>query len=333
MRTALITGISGQDGYYLAKLLLEKGYSVHGLTRKLTRNPAPGGTNVHAVDLRDLRAVREVVKLTKPDEIYHLSAPSHVGASFDAPEVYLEHIGTTTLNLLEVLRRDWSGAKLFNASSSEVFAGNQSQTVSETSALIPESPYGCSKAYALMTARVYREAHNLFVSSGLLFNHESERRPATFVTQKIALAAKQISRGKLKEIELGNLEAKRDWGWAPEFMEGIWRSLQLDEATDFVYASGRLTTVREFVTAAFSACGLEIRFEGAGQSEQGYNVATGEVIVTVNPEFFRPTDSNQAVADPSKARSLLGWQAATSGVRVAERLVRGHQPEKIDGSS
>ena len=331
MKRALISGITGQDGSYLAELLIEKGYSVHGLVRRssqfnrtriehLRREGKP--LELHYADLSDQTTLRRIITKIQPHEFYHLAGQSHVGLSFEIPESTVTETAVATLSLLEICRDLEFAPRFFHAASSELFGVPDHFPQTEDTPFRPVNPYGCAKAFAANLCRVYREAHGMFVVNGILYNHESPRRGESFVTRKIASTVARIQSGSDEILELGNLDSERDWGYAPEYVEGMWRTLQHSVADDFVFATGVSTTVREFAQAAFLEAGIHLGFQGQGENETATDRATGRVLLRVNPKFFRRVDSHRLVGDPSKAQRLLGWSPLTSGKSVAQLLTR-----------
>lgn len=318
MKTAFITGITGQDGSYLAELLLEKGYKVHGLKRRsssfntgriehLLDNPM---FVLHDGDLIDSTNLIRLVHEIQPDEIYNLAAQSHVKVSWDCPEFTAESDAVGTLRLLEAVRVNGleKKVKFYQASTSELFGLIQEPIQSEKTPFYPRSPYGVAKIYSYWIVVNYRESFGMFACNGILFNHESPRRGETFVTRKITMAATRIYLGMQDKLSLGNLNAKRDWGHAKDYVEGMWRILQHDKPEDFVLATGTTTSIRDFVTMTFKELGIEIEWQGSGIEEKGINKATGKVVVDVDPQFFRPAEVDLLLGDSSKARTQLGWQ-------------------------
>jgi GDPmannose 4,6-dehydratase len=335
MPTALITGITGQDGSYLAELLLEKGYTVHGIVRRasmfnrsriehLRGDPALYGQRLFLdyADLHDATTLRRLIRRIRPDELYHLAGQSHVGLSFEIPESTCDDVARGTLTLLEICRDQDYPIRFFHASSSEVFGRPRAVPQTESTAFEPQSPYGCAKAFATHLCRVYREAHGLFVCSGLSYNHESPRRGENFVTRKITSSAARIKAGLQETLSLGNLSAERDWGYAQEYVEAMWLMLQQPAAADFVLATGQATTVREFTRAAFACLGMELAFEGAGSAEHARDTATGRVLVQVDPRVFRPAEPERLLGDPRHAASVLGWRARTTAAALAALMVQ-----------
>lgn len=318
MKTAFITGITGQDGSYLAELLLEKGYKVHGLKRRsssfntgriehLLDNPM---FVLHDGDLIDSTNLIRLVHEIQPDEIYNLAAQSHVKVSWDCPEFTAESDAVGTLRLLEAVRVNGleKKTKFYQASTSELFGLIQEPIQSEKTPFYPRSPYGVAKLYSYWIIVNYRESFGMFACNGILFNHESPRRGETFVTRKITMAATRISLGMQDKLSLGNLNAKRDWGHAKDYVEGMWRILQHDKPEDFVLATGTTTSIRDFVTMTFKELGIEIEWQGSGIEEKGINKATGKVVVDVDPQFFRPAEVELLLGDSTKARTQLGWK-------------------------
>ena len=330
-KIALISGITGQDGSYLAELLLEKDYEVHGLVRRSSqfnreriehlRNKGKS-LELHYADLHDQTTLRRIFTKVTPDEFYHLAGQSHVGLSFEIPESTVAETAIATLGLLEICRDLPYPPRFFHAASSEIFGVPDHFPQTEFTPFRPVNPYGCAKAFAANLCRVYREAHGMFVANGILYNHESPRRGESFVTRKIASTVARIAKGSGEVLELGNLDSERDWGWAPQFVDAIWRTLQRDRGGDYVLATGTSTTVREFAIAAFEEAGIHLHFSGVGKCETAVNTDTGTLLLRVNPKFFRPVDSHQLTGDPSHAESTLGWKADLSGKHVARLLTR-----------
>lgn len=326
MKKALITGITGQDGSFLAEFLLEKGYEVHGLLRRSSSfNTAriehlyldewvrdmknKRLVNLHYADMTDSSSLIRIIQMVQPDEIYNLAAQSHVKVSFDVPEYTAEVDAVGTLRLLEAVRILGLEKKcrIYQASTSELFGKVQEVPQKETTPFYPRSPYGVAKQYGFWITKNYREAYNMFAVNGILFNHESERRGENFVTRKITLAAARIAQGYQDKLYLGNLNSLRDWGYARDYVECMWLMLQHDTPEDFVIATGEYHSVREFCTIAFQEAGINLRWEGEGVNEKGIDIATGRVLVEVDPKFFRPTEVDQLLGDPTKAKTLLGW--------------------------
>lgn len=329
MKKAFITGTTGQDGSYLAELLLEKGYEVHGLVRR-TSTPSleriehllgDPRLHLHEGDLTDFSSLKRIITKVKPDEIYNLGAMSHVKVSFDVPETAAEINGVGTLRLLELLRQTCPDCKFYQASTSELFGKVAETPQSEITQFYPRSPYGVSKLFAYWSVVNYREAYNLFACNGILFNHESPRRGENFVTRKITLGIARISQGLQKDLVLGNLDSRRDWGYAKDFVEGMWRMLQQDTPDDFVLATGETSTVRSFVELGFNYVGRHLIWEGEGVNEVGRDAQSGEVLVSVSKEFFRPTEVDILCGNPIKAKTVLGWSATTSLEKLAAMMV------------
>ncbi len=339
---ALITGVTGQDGSYLAELLLEKGYEVHGIKRRASQfntdridhlytdpHAAEVRFFLHYGDLTDASNLIRIVQETRPDEIYNLAAQSHVQVSFDTPEYTANVDALGTLRLLEAIRiLDLTEkTRFYQASTSELYGKVQETPQTETTAFYPRSPYGVAKLYAYWITVNYREAYGIHASNGILFNHESPRRGETFVTRKITRAVARITLGLQEKTYLGNLDAERDWGHARDYVEGMWRILQRDTPDDYVLATGRTTTVRAFCEMAFAAGGIELAWEGSGEDEKGYNAATGQCVVEVDPRYYRPTEVDLLQGDAAKARETLGWTPDTPLERMAEEMVESDLAE------
>lgn len=317
MKTALITGVTGQDGSFLAELLLDKGYDVHGTIRRssvdfrerIAHLEGLPHFHLHYADLGDSMSIMQVVQKVRPDEIYNLAAQSHVQVSFDSPEFTADIDATGVLRVLEAIRL--SGLKdrcrIYQASTSELYGKVEEVPQNENTPFHPYSPYAIAKQYGFWIVKEYREAYGMFCCSGILFNHESERRGETFVTRKITLAAARIAQGKQDKLYLGNLDSLRDWGYAKDYVECMWLILQHPTPEDFVIATGEQHSVREFTELAFLNVGIKLRWEGRGENEKGIDQATGKVLVEVSPDFYRPTDVVNLWGDPSKARKELGW--------------------------
>ena len=330
---ALITGITGQDGSYLAELLLEKGYEVHGLVRRASTfnrgridhigvdHPHGNRLHLHYGDLSDSSSLVRVLMHTKPDEIYNLGAQSHVGISFDTPENTGDITGIGVVRLLEAIRTTGLRAKFYQASSSELFGKVQEVPQRETTPFYPRSPYACAKAYAFDITRNYREAYGLFAVNGILFNHESPRRGENFVTRKITLSLARILAKKQDVLLLGNLEAKRDWGYAKEFVEGMWRMMQADAPDDYILATGKTHTVREFLELCLAAARIRWTKEGEGESEC-YKDTKGQTIVAIDPRYKRPTEVDLLIGDASKAKKKLGWEPKTTLQELAHLMMQ-----------
>ena len=317
MKKALITGVTGQDGSYLAELLLEKEYEVHGIVRRASTEKKERidhlqgnrSFHLHYGDLTDSLSLVKIISKVEPDEIYNLAAQSHVAVSFEVPEYTADATGTGVIRLLEAIRICGLEKKcrFYQASTSELFGKVQEIPQSETTPFYPYSPYAAAKQYAYWVVRNYREGYGMFATNGILFNHESERRGETFVTRKITLAAAKIAAGVQDKLYLGNLDALRDWGYAKDYVECMWLMLQHNEPDDFVVATGEQYSVRDFCTRAFKRAGIELRWEGTGVEEKGVDVSTGKIVVEVSPEFFRPTDVVTLLGNPTKAKEKLGW--------------------------
>ncbi|RZJ83126.1 MAG: GDP-mannose 4,6-dehydratase [Massilia sp.] len=336
-RVALITGITGQDGAYLARLLLEKGYEVHGVKRRSSsfntgriediyqdpHVPDPRLT-LHYGDLTDSTNLIRIIQETRPDEIYNLAAQSHVQVSFETPEYTANADGIGTLRILEAIRILGleKTTRFYQASTSELYGKVQEVPQSETTPFYPRSPYAVAKMYAYWIVVNYREAYGIHASNGILFNHESPLRGETFVTRKITRAVAAIKLGKQERLYLGNMDAKRDWGHAKEYVEGMWRMLQQDEPDDYVLATGETVPVRQFVEWAFDEVGVRIEWRGEGIDEKGYDAATGTCLVEVDPRYFRPTEVDLLIGDPTKAREKLGWSHKTSAEELAREMVQ-----------
>lgn len=323
MRKALITGITGQDGSYLAELLLQKGYEVHGIIRRsssfntdriehLYHDPHEDGPNMtlHYGDLTDSSNLNRILEKIRPDEIYNLAAQSHVKVSFEVPEYTAEVDALGTLRLLDGIRESGLRCRFYQASTSELFGKVQEVPQTENTPFYPRSPYAAAKLYAYWIVKNYREAYNLFACNGILFNHESPRRGETFVTRKVTRAAAAISLGRQDCLYMGNIDAKRDWGFAGDYVEGMWRMLQADKAEDYVLATGRTASVREFIEMAFRRVNITIEWDGSGVEETGKNSTTGKIIIRIDPRYFRPTEVDLLIGDPSKAKRELGWEPA-----------------------
>ena len=315
MKKALITGITGQDGSYLAEFLLEKGYEVHGITRRASISNTARIDHIidkitlHDGDLSDSSSLIRIISMVQPDEIYNLAAQSHVQVSFDVPEYSGDVDALGVLRILEACRILGleKKTKVYQASTSELYGKVEEVPQRETTPFHPYSPYAVAKQYGFWITKEYREAYGMFAVNGILFNHESERRGENFVTRKITLAAGRIAEGLQDHLELGNMDSLRDWGYAKDYVECMWMILQHDTPEDFVIATGEQHTVRDFTEKAFAANGITIRWEGEGINEKGYDAETGKMLVCVNPQWFRPTDVDNLWGDPTKAKSVLGW--------------------------
>lgn len=337
MKKALITGITGQDGSYLAELLLEKGYEVHGIVRPsssirtariehLYNNDKilDKSLFLHHGDLTDTTNISTLIRDIEPDEVYNLAAQSHVRISFDLPELTAETDGLGTLTILEAIRKQGLADKIkfYQASTSELYGLVQETPQSETTPFYPRSPYGVAKLYSFWIIKNYREAYGMFACNGILFNHESERRGYNFVTRKITIGLSKIKHGQQEVLELGNLDAKRDWGYAPEYVEAMWRMLQQDMPEDFVIATGETHTVREFIEAACAELDIKLTWQGEGVDEVGVDTATGKTIIAISPRYFRPTEVDLLLGDASKAKDKLGWEASIKFSELAKRMTR-----------
>ena len=333
-KIALITGISGQDGSYLAEFLLEKGYEVHGLIRRhsienLDRLECLLHSSYHKVkfflhygDLSDSSNLIRLVAEIKPTEVYNLAAQSHVGISFEVPEYTAEVTGVGTIKLLEALRLYGGSCRFYQASTSELFGGlPETAPQSEKTPFYPKSPYGAAKLYSYWITVNYREAYQMYACNGILFNHESPRRGENFVTRKITLAIANILAGNQEKLSLGNMDAKRDWGFAGDYVKGMWMMLQQEKPDDYVLATGETHTVREFVQEAFAQVGIILRFEGDGINEKGYDAKTGKLLVDVNPEFYRPSEVEFLWGNPTKAESELGWMRETDFKKLVAMMM------------
>ena len=342
-KVALITGVTGQDGSFLAEFLIEKGYEVHGIIRRSSsfnteriehlyfeewvRDMKRGrALNLHYGDMTDSSSLIRIIQQTQPDEIYNLAAQSHVKVSFDVPEYTAETDATGTLRLLEAVRILGleKKTKIYQASTSELFGLVQEIPQRETTPFYPRSPYGVAKLYGFWITKNYRESYGMFAVNGILFNHESERRGETFVTRKITLAAARIAAGEQDKLYLGNLSALRDWGYARDYVECMWLMLQHDTPEDFVIATGEQHSVREFTERAFHEVGIDLRWEGEGVEERGIDIATGRVLVEVAPKYFRPAEVETLLGDPTKAKELLGWNPSKTSFEELVRIMVRH---------
>ena len=342
-KVALITGVTGQDGSFLAEFLIEKGYEVHGIIRRSSsfnteriehlyfeewvRDMKRGrALNLHYGDMTDSSSLIRIIQQTQPDEIYNLAAQSHVKVSFDVPEYTAETDATGTLRLLEAVRILGleKKTKIYQASTSELFGLVQEIPQRETTPFYPRSPYGVAKLYGFWITKNYRESYGMFAVNGILFNHESERRGETFVTRKITLAAARIAAGEQDKLYLGNLSALRDWGYARDYVECMWLMLQHDTPEDFVIATGEQHSVREFTERAFREVGINLRWEGEGINERGIDTATGRVLVEVDPKYFRPAEVETLLGDPAKAKKLLGWNPSKTSFEELVRIMVRH---------
>ena len=347
-KVALITGITGQDGSFLAEFLLEKGYEVHGIIRRSSSfntgriehlyfdewvrdMKQQRSINLHYGDMTDSSSLIRIIQMTQPDEIYNLAAQSHVKVSFDVPEYTAEADATGTLRLLEAVRILGleRKTKIYQASTSELYGLVQEGPQRETTPFYPRSPYGVAKLYGYWITKNYRESYGMFAVNGILFNHESERRGETFVTRKITLAAARIAAGQQDKLYLGNLDALRDWGYARDYVECMWLMLQHDQPEDFVIATGEQHSVREFTERAFAHVGIELRWQGEGIQEQGIDQATGRVLVEVDPKYFRPAEVETLLGDPTKAKTLLGWNPQKTSFEELVRLMVEHDVQYV----
>lgn len=335
MKKALITGITGQDGSYLTELLLKKGYEVHGVIRRhstpctdridhiLSNEENKGRVFLHYGDLTDSSNAHDLIREIQPDEVYNLAAQSHVAVSFEVPEYTAEATGVGTIRLLEAVRQSGLPIRFYQASTSELFGGlPETAPQSEATPFYPKSPYGVAKLYSYWITKNYRESYDMFACNGILFNHESPRRGETFVTRKITIAAAKIMVGKQEKLSLGNLDAKRDWGFAGDYVEGMWRMLQKNTPDDYVLATNETHTVREFAELAFRELGVELRWQGAGIEEKGYDIKTGRLLVDVDPRFFRPAEVELLWGNPSKAEKDLGWRRKVSFQELVQMMVQ-----------
>ena len=333
-KIALITGITGQDGSYLAEFLLDKGYEVHGITRRSSISNtgridhliAAGSIKLHDGDLTDSSSLIRIIRMVEPDEIYNLAAQSHVQVSFDVPEYSGDVDALGVLRILEAVRMlDLTKkTRIYQASTSELYGKVEEVPQKETTPFHPYSPYAVAKQYGFWITKEYREAYGMFAVNGILFNHESERRGENFVTRKITLAAARIAEGLQDHLELGNMDSLRDWGYAKDYVECMWMMLQHDTPEDFVIATGEQHTVRDFTEKAFAANGITIRWEGKGLDEKGYDAETGKMLVCVNPAWFRPTDVDNLWGDPTKAKTVLGWNPQKTTYAELVRIMAEH---------
>lgn len=328
MKKAFITGITGQDGSYLAELLLEKGYEVHGMIRRSstfnTSRLNDSRLFLHYGDLSDSSNISHIIEKVRPDEVYHLGAQSHVKVSFDMPEYTADITGLGTLRILNAIRTSGLKTKFYQASSSEMFGKVKSEhlPITEDTPFHPRSPYGCAKVYAYWITKNYRESYGMFTVNGILFNHESPRRGETFVTRKITRGLARIKLGKEKKLYLGNLDAKRDWGHAKDFVRGMWLMLQHDTPDDYILSTNESHSVREFAEVAAKHIGIDLQWEGSGMAEKGIDKKTGKTIIEINPEFFRPAEVDVLLGDYSKAKKILGWEPETTFTKLAEQMAQ-----------
>ena len=347
-KVALITGITGQDGSYLAEFLIEKGYEVHGILRRSSSfntgriehlyldewvrdMKKKRLIELHWGDMTDSSSLIRIISEIRPDEIYNLAAQSHVKVSFDVPEFTAEVDAVGVLRLLEAVRIVGLADKcrIYQASTSELYGKVQEVPQSESTPFYPRSPYGVAKLYGFWVMKNYRESYGMYCCNGILFNHESERRGENFVTRKITLAAARIAKGLQDKLYLGNLNALRDWGYAKDYIECMWLMLQQDQPDDFVIATGESHSVREFCTLAFKETGIELRWEGAGVDEKGIDVKTGKVLVEVDPKYFRPAEVEQLLGDPTKARTVLGWNPHKTSFEELVRIMVQHDMNEL----
>lgn len=347
-KVALISGITGQDGSFLAEFLLGKGYEVHGILRRSSsfntgriehlylrewvkdmKNPRK--VDLHYGDMTDSSSLLRIIQKIQPDEIYNLAAQSHVKVSFDVPEYTAETVALGTLRMLEAVRILGLEKKtrIYQASTSELFGKVQEIPQRETTPFYPRSPYGVAKLYGYWIVNNYRESYGMFAVNGILFNHESERRGENFVTRKITLAAANIAKGLQDRLYLGNLNAKRDWGYARDYVECMWLMLQHDKPEDFVIATGEQHSVREFATLAFHYTGIEIEWQGEGINEKGIDKSTGKILIEVDPRFFRPSEVDQLLGDPTKAKTLLGWNPTATSFNELVRIMVEHDMKSV----
>ena len=347
-KVALITGITGQDGSFLAEFLIDKGYEVHGILRRSSsfntgriehlyldewvRDMKKDRLiNLHYGDMTDSSSLIRIIQQIQPDEIYNLAAQSHVKVSFDVPEYTAEADAVGTLRMLEAVRilGLTHKTKIYQASTSELYGKVQEVPQKETTPFYPRSPYGVAKQYGFWITKNYRESYGMFAVNGILFNHESERRGETFVTRTITLAAARIAHGQQDKLYLGNLDARRDWGYARDYVECMWMILQHDSPEDFVIATGEMHTVREFATLAFREAGMELRWEGVGVEEKGIDIKTGKVLVEVDPKYFRPCEVEQLLGDPTKAKILLGWNPIKTSFEELVHIMMEHDMQWV----
>ena len=334
MKKALITGITGQDGSYLTELLLEKGYEVHGIIRRQSSQNTeridhilgdPVFTDrvfLHYGDMTDSSNAHRLIQEIRPDEVYNLAAQSHVAVSFEVPEYTAEATGVGTIRLLEAVRQSGLPIRFYQASTSELFGGlPETAPQSESTPFYPKSPYGAAKLYSFWITKNYRESYGMFACNGILFNHESPRRGETFVTRKITIAVARIAKGVQEKLTLGNLEAKRDWGFAGDYVEGMWRMLQQEYPEDYVLATNETHTVREFVEKAFAETSVLIRWEGEGSDEKGYDAKTGKLLVDVSEQFYRPAEVELLWGDSTKAERELGWKRKIGFAELVKMMV------------
>lgn len=338
-KVALITGVTGQDGSYLSEFLIKKGYDVHGIIRRssvdyrerIAHLEGHPQFHLHYVDMGDSMSLVKVVGKVQPTEIYNLAAQSHVQVSFDSPEFTADVDATGVLRILEAVRANHleQTCRIYQASTSELYGKVEEVPQNENTPFHPYSPYAVAKLYGFWIIKEYREAYNMFCCSGILFNHESERRGETFVTRKITLAAARIAQGKQEKLYLGNLSSLRDWGYAKDYVECMWLILQHDTPEDFVIATGVQHSVREFCQYAFKAAGIELEFKGEGMDEKGYDIKTGKCLIEVSPDFYRPTDVVNLWGDPSKAKKELGWDPMKTTFEELVNIMVKHDMQKV----
>ena len=335
MKKAFITGVTGQDGSYLSELLLEKGYEVHGMVRRSSffnrdriedirqKTRSSGQFQLHYGDMTDSSSINKLLTKIQPDEVYNLAAQSHVAVSFDIPDYTAQVDALGTLRILDAINNLGlkDKTRFYQASTSELYGQVAETPQSETTPFYPRSPYGVAKLYAHWITINYRESYGMFACSGILFNHESPRRGENFVSRKITLSLAQILKGNQEKLSLGNMDAKRDWGYAKDYVEGMWRMLQQDKPDDYVLATGEQKTVREFVEIAFKHCGINLQWQGSGVEEQGIDPKTGKVLVDVNPKYFRPAEVETLLGDCSRAKKELGWTPKTSFRELVEMMI------------
>jgi GDPmannose 4,6-dehydratase len=350
-KIALITGITGQDGSFLAEFLLDKGYEVHGIIRRASYFNTSRiehlyfdewikdahqhkKIELHYGDMTDSSSLIRIIQLVKPTEIYNLAAQSHVKVSFEVPEYTADSDAIGTLRILEAVRilEMEQNCRIYQASTSELYGKVQEVPQSETTPFYPRSPYGVAKQYGFWITKNYRESYGMFAVNGILFNHESERRGETFVTRKITLAASRIAHGLQKKLYMGNLDAQRDWGYAKDYVQCMWMMLQHPEPEDFVIATGQMHTVRRFCELAFNEVGISIRWEGNEIDEKGINAETGEVIIEVDPKYFRPAEVEQLLGNPAKAKTLLGWDPNQTSLEELVKIMMKHDYEYVKKS-
>ena len=347
-KIALITGITGQDGSFLAEFLIDKGYEVHGIIRRSSSfntgriehlyldewvrdMKKERLVNLHYGDMTDSSSLIRIIQEVQPTEIYNLAAQSHVKVSFDVPEYTAEADAVGTLRMLEAVRiLGLEQTKIYQASTSELFGLVQEVPQKETTPFYPRSPYGVAKQYGFWITKNYRESYGMFAVNGILFNHESERRGETFVTRKITLAASRIAQGFQDKLYMGNLDARRDWGYAKDYVECMWWILQHEKPEDFVIATGEMHTVREFCTLAFREVGIDLRWEGKGKDEKGIDKKTGKVLVEVDAKYFRPSEVEQLLGDPTKAKTLLGWNPTKTSFKELVKIMVQHDMKFVE---